>query len=93
MAARLLARHAYLRQTFPDLAPEALATAASSEDAFDAAVSALVMDRHIDEFLAALEQRKDRHSTLRGCDLAAGSRQADTGLNSGTCTTIKAWLV
>ncbi len=48
------ARHAYLKQTFPDLMPEALATAAGSEDAFDAAVSALVMDRHVDE-LSVLE--------------------------------------
>ncbi len=59
------ARRAYLQQRFPDLASEALATAAGSEDAFDAAVSALVMDRCVDE-LAALEQTTDPYHAIEG---------------------------
>lgn len=48
------ARRCHLRRSFPNLEPEIMARAAGSEDAFDAAVSALAMDRHIDD-LAALQ--------------------------------------
>lgn len=48
------ARADYLLDHWPDLRPSMRDLAMSSDDAFDAAVSALVMDDHLDEF-AALE--------------------------------------
>jgi hypothetical protein len=42
----------YLRTTFPELPTELAVHAMQSDDAFDAAVSALVMSRRVDEFLA-----------------------------------------
>jgi hypothetical protein len=42
----------YLRTTFPELPTELAVHAMQSDDAFDAAVSALVMSRRVEEFLA-----------------------------------------
>ena len=53
-------RHAYLREHFPD--QELLERAAGSEDAFDAAVSALVMARD----LTALPVVSDPELRLEG---------------------------
>jgi hypothetical protein len=44
-------RLAYMAKCFPDLNPRFAERAAGSEDAFDAAVSALVMAKHQDELL------------------------------------------
>ena len=46
----LQCRAEYLNRYWPDLPSKLRKTAANSEDAFDAAVSALVMQRHLDEF-------------------------------------------
>lgn len=43
------ARRAYLIEHHPDMEPELADLAADSEDAFDAAVSAVIMSRHADE--------------------------------------------
>jgi diadenosine tetraphosphate (Ap4A) HIT family hydrolase len=55
-------RRAYLLREYSDLEPQWMEIAASSEDAFDAAVSALVMARHAEAFLqlpdAANQQQK-----------------------------------
>jgi hypothetical protein len=45
-------RVAYLEAQFPELNPAMRDVAASTEDAFDAAVSAIVMSRHEHELLA-----------------------------------------
>jgi hypothetical protein len=58
-------RLAYLHATFPELEAEALAVAGSTEDAFDAAVSALVMDRHRAE-IALLEQTTGTPHAIEG---------------------------
>ena len=58
-------RAACLAAEHPGLAGELLWLAASSEDAFDAAVSALVMAEHLDE-LGALEPASDRVAGLEG---------------------------
>lgn len=55
----------YLQANFPELDEAHRASAASSEDALDAAVSALVMFRHLDE-LKALEGCRDRMEELEG---------------------------
>jgi hypothetical protein len=49
------ARAAYLDGRFPEMTAEQLEAATSSEDAFDAAVSAAIMARHLEEILG-LEQ-------------------------------------
>jgi len=49
---RWSARHAYLRERFPEQPRDLLERAAGSEDAFDAAVSALVMGEHETELQA-----------------------------------------
>ena len=58
-------RAEYLQSHFPDLAPELHDLASSSEDAFDAAVSALVMARYAVE-LARMPQRADARTQLEG---------------------------
>jgi hypothetical protein len=55
---RWTVRHEWLLKRFPDQPCELLERAAGSEDAFDAAVSALAMGRHADE-LAALPRVED----------------------------------
>lgn len=52
------ARADYLEGAFPEIPEELRATAASSEDALDAAVSAVVMWRHLDE-IQGLERPED----------------------------------
>jgi hypothetical protein len=47
-------RRSYLREHFPDQPAELLEAAAASEDAFDAAASALVMSRYAGSFIADL---------------------------------------
>lgn len=59
------ARQAYLAERFPGLDPAVAGVAASSEDAFDAAVSALVMDRHRSELLR-LGGPRDQLEELEG---------------------------
>lgn len=46
---RHLERRVHLTHTFPDQNPVLLERAAGSDDAFDAAISALAMARHLDE--------------------------------------------
>ena len=62
---RWSARHEYLFTHFADQDPTLLERAAGSEDAFDAAVSALVMAAHADE-LAALPPAADATERLEG---------------------------
>jgi diadenosine tetraphosphate (Ap4A) HIT family hydrolase len=59
------ARDRYLAGRFPEMSPTQRQTAAGSEHAFDAAVSALVMARHLDEILA-LEWPEDEATRLEG---------------------------
>jgi predicted nuclease with RNAse H fold len=59
-------RHAALLRSWPEQDRALLERAAGSEDAFDAAVSALVMGRHVDE-LAALRQTEDPDHLIEGC--------------------------
>ena len=54
----------YLTEHWPDLSPSHRASAVASDDAFDAAVSALVMSQHIAEFSAL--PRGDQISRLEG---------------------------
>lgn len=58
-------RAAYLERYYPTLGDELRGRAASSEDAFDAAVSALVMAQHLDD-LNALPSTTDRQLLLEG---------------------------
>lgn len=50
-------RQAYLAQRFPEIDDAFVFGAASSEDAFDAAVSAVVMSRHVDEISTLIAPR------------------------------------
>jgi len=59
------ARADYLAAHYPHLSPEMLTRAAASDDAFDAAVSALVLARHGDE-LAALPTVRDAQRQREG---------------------------
>ena len=59
------ARRTYLRKNFPSLSERFVTTASSCEDAFDAAVSALVMDKRTDD-LANLSQATDPCELLEG---------------------------
>ena len=59
------ARRTYLRGAFPEILPRLEAVAAASEDAFDAAVSAVVMARHEDA-LKALRPASDPTERLEG---------------------------
>jgi hypothetical protein len=58
-------RIGYLRDRFPELPDDLRERASSSEDAFDAAVSAMVMASHIDD-LATLPAVTDRQLLLEG---------------------------
>ena len=58
-------RRQYLSETFPHLARRDVAAAGSCEDAFDAAVSALVMQQRTAE-LATLSKAADRRDLLEG---------------------------
>jgi hypothetical protein len=58
-------RRKLLARRFPDLDPALCQVAVGSEDAFDAAVSALVMAAHASE-LAALPHLTDRRSRTEG---------------------------
>ncbi len=58
-------RHAYLKQGFPELEGLLACKAKSSEDAFDAAVSAVVMSRHLNE-LSDLAASRDRTERIEG---------------------------
>lgn len=60
-----VARQAYLEQRLGDQDPTLLERAAASEDAFDAAVSAIGMTEHADE-LQALQQTTDAQELLEG---------------------------
>jgi hypothetical protein len=60
--------------------PDLRSLAASSEDAFDAAVSALVMWEHRTE-LAGLRQRPDRLSQLEGCIWYPKRASGEVGLH------------
>jgi predicted nuclease with RNAse H fold len=63
---RWQARHRYLSKHWGDQDPALLERAAGSEDAFDAALSALVMGRHAGEF-ASLGQASDADHLIEGC--------------------------
>jgi len=58
-------RKKYLRAQFPELSKPFVTTASSCDDASDAAVSALVMHKRIDD-LANLSQATDRCELLEG---------------------------
>lgn len=58
-------RAAFLARRYPSLGGDLLARAVSSDDAFDAAVSALVMAEHV-ESLSALPVTNDRQALLEG---------------------------
>lgn len=58
-------RHKYLSTHYADQSETLLERAAGSEDAFDAAVSALVMSKSSDE-LEALEQTRDPNYAIEG---------------------------
>ena len=58
-------RVAYLREGFPEIPAHLESVAASSDDAFDAAVSAVVMARHVDELLG-LERTTDPLELIEG---------------------------
>ena len=58
-------RHKLLAECYPRLEPEHVRLAVASEDAFDAAVSALVMIEHIDD-LRALPEERDPELRLEG---------------------------
>jgi hypothetical protein len=60
-----IARRAYLNAAYPDLAPDLRGVAEASEDAFDAAVSALVMVEHVAD-LAQLPEEPDPVLRLEG---------------------------
>jgi ADP-ribosyl-[dinitrogen reductase] hydrolase len=62
---KLDCRREYLRREYPNLAHEMRELAGSSEDAFDAAVSALRMELHTDE-LALLDQTSDPFHLIEG---------------------------
>ena len=59
-------RIAYLERHFPNLSPRFTERAAGSEDAFDAAISALVMDQHINELNAVPDLSDDPIYGLEG---------------------------
>ena len=61
-----LARRRMLEERFPDMEPTLAEVTAGSEDAFDAAVSALEMAGNAAE-LAALPRLTDRVSAIEGC--------------------------
>ena len=59
------AREAYLAQGFPEIDDALAHKAASSEDAFDAAVSAVIMSRHADE-ISTLTATRDHKERIEG---------------------------
>lgn len=59
------ARQQYLKRTCPGLSEKCVLAAGSCEDAFDAAMSAHVMQQRIDEF-ARLQQASNRRELLEG---------------------------
>ena len=59
------AREAYLAQGFPEIDDALAHKAASSEDAFDAAVSAVVMSRQVDE-ISTLTASRDPTALIEG---------------------------
>ena len=63
--ANLDARHKYLARHFHEIDDALACKAASSEDAFDAAVSALVMGRHMDE-ISTLTKSQDPTELIEG---------------------------
>jgi hypothetical protein len=73
------ARTAYLRTNFPALPPAMRDLAASTEDAFDAAVSALRMWQHRDE-LTSLERATDAAMLLEGAIWLPADRRAGVGV-------------
>lgn len=64
---RHLNRREYLRQYSSDQNPVLLERAAGSEDAFDAAVSALIMGRHVQELEHLPEFPPDTPQRIEGC--------------------------
>lgn len=60
------ARCTYLGQHCPQIPPDLREKAESSEDAFDAAVSALVMDAHRDEITRLMAAEDDEERKLEG---------------------------
>src|SRR5690606_27772025 len=58
-------RERYLSSGYPEISSEQLHQAASSEDAFDAAVSAVIMARHEDQ-VRSLRQATDPTTLLEG---------------------------
>ena len=60
-----IARHSYIEEHYPRLDPCFARIASASEDAFDAAVSALVMSAHADE-LGALPPARDERESIEG---------------------------
>lgn len=76
-----VARRAYLSEGFPEIGSELRALAASTEDALDAAVSAVVMARHLEKIEAlrpAADEviRREGRIWWPGMEEVAGSRTA-----------------
>ena len=73
------ARTAYLSQKYPQIDERFQEIAASSEDAFDAAVSALVMSAHLNE-IASLAPTSDPQIMLEGLIWYPSERKAERPL-------------
>jgi len=72
------ARENYLEESPWRLRPETLRLAASTEDAFDAAVSALVLSENATQF-AALDQASDPQTLLEGSIFRLRQRRSTAG--------------
>ena len=59
-------RRSYLDERYADQPQRLCERAAGSEDAFDAAVSALVMAQHVDELTALPDRTRDSHARIEG---------------------------
>ena len=76
---RHLDRRAHLTQTFPDQNPVLLERAAGSEDAFDAAISALTMARHLDELENLRPFPSGSPQLIEGCIWTQSRAEPDAG--------------
>ena len=70
-------RVAYLERNYPEIQPDLVRDAVACEDAFDAAVSALVMAAHIDE-LQALQQAIEPVALLEGAIWVPHARRVNS---------------
>jgi diadenosine tetraphosphate (Ap4A) HIT family hydrolase len=78
-----VARDAYLRSRYPELPAEILASAAASDDAFDALVSALVMWEHRDTLVTLTGTASAEHMLEGRIWLPGGESSSASGPGSG----------